>query len=235
MPRPNAELEHISGLFSSEPTASRGCSTGAVSYWVPKRLFDVLLATSLLVALSPVVMLIALAIRLESSGPVLYVQPRIGYRGRRFDMLKFRTMLPDRRTRSLAITFPDRRRALKVRDDPRITRIGRLLRRTSLDEVPQLINVLCGQMSFVGPRPELQELVAEYRPMYYVRHVATPGITGWWQINGRCLRPDGCATSDDLEVKFADDLYYIAHRSLGFDLKILFLTVPVVLRGRGAG
>jgi lipopolysaccharide/colanic/teichoic acid biosynthesis glycosyltransferase len=177
---------------------------------------------------------IALAIQLESPGPVLYVQDRAGYRGRTFHMLKFRTMRAERRLRCVPIQFPDRRRTLKVRDDPRLTRVGRFLRRTSLDELPQLVNILRGEMSLVGPRPELLELVTHYRLQHCLRHTVTPGVTGWWQIHGRCFRPDGCAPHEDLEVKLADDLYYLEHRSLSFDVKILLLTVPVVLRGRGA-
>jgi lipopolysaccharide/colanic/teichoic acid biosynthesis glycosyltransferase len=203
-------------------------------YLTAKRVIDVVLAGILLILIIPLLLTIALAIWLESGGPVLYVQPRIGHSGRTFAMLKFRTMRRDRRVRSVPIDFPDRRRALKVRDDPRITHVGRLLRRVSLDELPQLMNVLHGQMSLVGPRPELREVVAEYTPIHYLRHVAPPGITGWWQIHGRCLRPDACHLQEDLEAKFADDLYYLAHRSLSFDLKILLLTIPVVLRGRGA-
>jgi lipopolysaccharide/colanic/teichoic acid biosynthesis glycosyltransferase len=148
--------------------------------------------------------------------------------------LKFRTMQRDRRVRSVPITFPDRRHSLKVRNDPRITRVGRVLRRTSLDELPQLMNIMHGDMTFVGPRPELPELVARYNPSHHLRHTMLPGITGWWQIHGRCSRPDGCASKEDLALKLADDLYYLEHRSLGLDLKILMLTVPVVFRGRGA-
>jgi lipopolysaccharide/colanic/teichoic acid biosynthesis glycosyltransferase len=143
-------------------------------------------------------------------------------------------MRPERRNRHIRIDFPDRRRALKVDGDPRITRVGRILRRTSLDELPQLLNILRGEMSFVGPRPELPELVAHYRVPHYSRHTVVPGLTGWWQVHGRCLRGDGCPPADDLERKLADDLYYLEHRSLGFDARVLLLTVPVVMSGRGA-
>jgi lipopolysaccharide/colanic/teichoic acid biosynthesis glycosyltransferase len=149
-------------------------------------------------------------------------------------MLKFRSMRPERRNRRIVIDFPDRRRALKVESDPRITRVGRILRRTSLDELPQLLNILRGEMSFVGPRPELPELVAQYGGSHYIRHAVVPGLTGWWQIHGRCLRGDGCVPADDLDCKLADDLYYLEHRSLVFDVRVLLLTLPVVLTGRGA-
>jgi lipopolysaccharide/colanic/teichoic acid biosynthesis glycosyltransferase len=198
-----------------------------------KRLIDWVLASALLIGMLPLFFLIAVAIVVDSRGPVLYLQKRVGYRGQVFQMVKFRTMQGDRRVRSVPISFPDRRRSLKVRNDPRITRVGRVLRRTSLDELPQLVNILQGDMTFVGPRPELPELVARYNSFHHLRHSMLPGVTGWWQIHGRCSRPDGCAAQDDLAVKLADDLYYLQHRSLRFDLKILLLTVPVVLLGRG--
>lgn len=196
-------------------------------YAATKRVADLALATLLLAILLPVCVLIAVAIALDAPGAVLYRQRRIGYQGQSFTMLKFRTMLADPRVRCAPI--------VKVQNDPRITRVGRVLRRTSLDELPQLVNVLRGDMSLVGPRPELPELVAEYGPSHHLRHVMLPGLTGWWQIHGRRLRPDGCPVHDDLDTKLADDLYYFEHRSLGFDLKILLLTLPVVLYGRGGG
>jgi lipopolysaccharide/colanic/teichoic acid biosynthesis glycosyltransferase len=206
----------------------------ALNYCAVKRLTDLLMASLLITAVLPVLAIIALAVALESPGPALYVQHRIGYQGHIFAMLKFRTMHRDRRIRSLPIDFPERRRALKVRDDPRITRVGRVLRRTSLDELPQLINIVRGDMSFVGPRPELPEVVARYTAVHHLRHAMLPGVTGWWQIHGRCRRPDACTLSDDLAMKLADDLFYLEHRSVAFDIKILLMTVPVVLRGRGA-
>jgi lipopolysaccharide/colanic/teichoic acid biosynthesis glycosyltransferase len=207
---------------------------GSAGYRTAKRILDLALASVLLIVLLPVFMLVALAIKLESRGPVVYEQDRAGYKGRTFSMLKFRTMRPDRRVRCIPIDFPDRRRTLKASNDPRVTRVGRILRRTSVDELPQLVNILRGDMTFVGPRPELPELVAQYAMSHYQRHAVTPGLTGWWQIRGRCLRRDGCAPDEDLAVKLADDLYYVEHQSLGLDLKIMLLTLPVVLRGNGA-
>jgi lipopolysaccharide/colanic/teichoic acid biosynthesis glycosyltransferase len=206
----------------------------APGYLVSKRVFDILLASLLLIAAVPVLLLIALAVKLDSPGAILYRQHRVGYRGKSFCMLKFRSMRPERRNRCTLIDFPDRRRALKVGSDPRITRVGRILRRTSLDELPQLLNILRGEMSFVGPRPELPELVAHYRVPHYIRHAVVPGLTGWWQVHGRCLRSDGCVPAEDLDCKLADDLYYLQHRSLRFDARVLLLTVPVVMSGRGA-
>jgi lipopolysaccharide/colanic/teichoic acid biosynthesis glycosyltransferase len=206
----------------------------AQGYLLSKRVFDILLASLLLVVFFPAMLLVALAVKLDSPGAVLYGQNRVGYRGKSFRILKFRSMQPERRKRSVPIDFPDRRRALKVERDPRITRVGRILRRTSFDELPQLLNILRGEMSFVGPRPELPELVAHYRAPHYIRHVAVPGLTGWWQVNGRCLRSDGCIPGDDLDSKLADDLYYLEHRSMWFDARVLLLTMRVVLSGRGS-
>jgi lipopolysaccharide/colanic/teichoic acid biosynthesis glycosyltransferase len=204
------------------------------SYLVSKRVFDLVLAIVLLTVAGPLMVCIGLAVKLDSPGAVLYCQSRVGYRGKSFRMLKFRTMRPERRQHANVIDFPDRRRALKVAGDPRITRVGRILRRTSLDELPQLLNILRGDMSFVGPRPELPELVAHYRGPHYRRHLVVPGLTGWWQVRGRCFRRDGCVPADDLDGKLADDLYYLEHRSLAFDIRVLLLTLPVVLSGRGA-
>jgi lipopolysaccharide/colanic/teichoic acid biosynthesis glycosyltransferase len=220
----------LDAFENAEPLVGRP----AMGYLVSKRVFDIVLASLLLSVSFPVMLLVALAVKLDSPGAVLYRQYRVGYRGKSFCMLKFRTMRPERRNRRMLIDFPDRRRALKVESDPRITRVGRVLRRTSLDELPQLLNILRGEMSFVGPRPELPELVAHYRMPHFMRHAVVPGLTGWWQVQGRCRRGTGCVPADDLDCKLADDLYYLEHRSLGFDARVLLLTVPVVMSGRGA-
>jgi lipopolysaccharide/colanic/teichoic acid biosynthesis glycosyltransferase len=226
----NAMQQVLTDAFvNSDPVLARP----APGYLVSKRILDIFLATLLILLLLPFMLLIALAVTFDSPGPVLYSQYRVGYRGKSFRMLKFRSMRPERRNRTTAIDFPDRRRALKVHSDPRITRVGRFLRRTSLDELPQLLNILRGEMSFVGPRPELPELVAHYRAQHYSRHTVVPGLTGWWQVHGRCLRGNGCVPAADLDSKLADDLYYLEHRSLGFDARVLLLTVPVVMSGRG--
>jgi exopolysaccharide production protein ExoY len=206
----------------------------AALYFVAKRSIDITLACLLIALLLPLMVVICLAIPFDSPGPVVLAQPRVGHRARPFRMYKFRSMRPDRRVRSIPIGFPDRRTALKVGRDPRITRVGRLLRKTSLDELPQLFNILRGDMSFVGPRPEQPELLRFYSAAHYRRHDAVPGLTGLWQIHGRCIRTDGCPPAEDLRWKLLDDLYYLEHRSLGLDAKIMFLTIPVVFRGRGA-
>jgi lipopolysaccharide/colanic/teichoic acid biosynthesis glycosyltransferase len=159
---------------------------------------------------------------------VLFRQDRIGKYGRPFRMLKFRTMRPERRMRNTGPPpgQPERRRVHKSPADPRITQFGRFLRRSCLDEVPQLWNVLCGSMSLVGPRPELPHIVAEYEPWQHLRHLATPGITGWWQVNR-----DGVVLMHQATEL---DLFYLEHWSLALDLRILARTLGIVVRGVGA-
>lgn len=185
-----------------------------------KRAIDLLVAGSGLVVSAPLLAMIALAIKLDSPGPVLLRQPRVGERGRIFRMLKFRTMAWDSRVE--LGPGPHKRP-----NDPRVTRVGRFLRRTSLDELPQLINVLRGEMSLVGPRPELVEIVlARYQPWQYRRFLVPQGLTGWWQVTGRATKL--------MHEHTEDDLYYIERASFWFDLWILLRTVPAVLRGHGA-
>lgn len=189
------------------------------SYRIAKRALDIVVASVALVLLAPLMLVIAALIRLDSEGPALFRQERVGQGGRRFRMLKFRTMVDGC---GLLLDGPHKRP-----DDARVTRVGRLLRRTSLDELPQLINVLRGEMSLVGPRPELPEIVeARYAPWQYRRFLVPQGMTGWWQVTGR---------GEKLLCEHTeDDLYYLEHASLRFDLLILFKTVGAVLRREGA-
>ncbi len=178
-----------------------------------KRTFDILGAAAGLVITAPFVLLAALCVRLDSKGPALYRQRRLGENGREFTLYKLRTMVVD--------AEPDGRPGWTVQDDPRCTRVGRILRRTNIDELPQLWNVLIGQMSLVGPRPERPHYVDEFKrgyERYMTRHAIRPGMTGWAQVNG--LRGD---TSIAERLKY--DLYYLEHWSLSFDIKILFLTL----------
>jgi exopolysaccharide biosynthesis polyprenyl glycosylphosphotransferase len=193
-----------------------------------KRIFDLGASALLLALLAPVLGLIALAIKIESPGPVFFFQERIGQHGQRFRMIKFRSMYQDaeQRWQEVARRDADGRLLHKNNDDPRVTRVGRKLRRTSLDELPQLINVLRGEMSLVGPRPEMPYIAAEYQPWQWQRFRVPPGMTGWWQVNGRSERP--------MHLNTDDDLYYIQNYSFWLDLRILFKTVVVVLRGHGA-
>jgi lipopolysaccharide/colanic/teichoic acid biosynthesis glycosyltransferase len=185
-----------------------------------KRLLDVVVALAGLVACAPLFLILALLIKLDSPGPVFFLQERVGYRGRIFRMVKFRTMVPNS-------ACPPADGVHKRPGDPRVTRIGRFLRRTSLDELPQLINVLRGEMSLVGPRPEMVEIVlSRYQPWQYRRFLVPQGLTGWWQVTGRSTKV--------MHEHTEDDLYYIANASFWFDLKILLRTIPAVLRGHGA-
>lgn len=195
---------------------------------IVKRVFDLTVASLLVLFTWPLMLLIALAIKLDSPGPVIFVQERVGENGRLFKMYKFRSMVPDaeQRAQEVARVGANGEILHKHPNDPRVTRVGRVLRRTSLDELPQLFNVLRGEMSLVGPRPELPWLVAQYESWQRRRFAVPPGITGWWQVNGRSERT--------MHLHTEDDLYYIQHYSPLLDLQILWRTVGVVLRGRGA-
>ena len=193
-----------------------------------KRVADLVLAAVGLLLLAPLFVLVALLIKLDSPGPVFYRQQRVGKNGRRFWMLKFRSMRPD--ADRLLAELRARNEAsgplFKMRTDPRVTRIGRLLRRYSIDELPQLLNVLKGEMSLIGPRPPLPTEVDKYEDWQFGRLRATPGLTGLWQVSGRS------------EVPFQDmvrlDLHYIRNWSLGMDIEILLRTIPAILTSRGA-
>jgi len=190
-----------------------------------KRVVDFLLSAIGLIVLAPVFVAAAIAIKLDSRGPVFYRQERVGEKGRRFMLFKLRTMRVD----AEAETGPVWARADA---DPRMTRVGRLLRSLRLDELPQLLNVVRGEMSFVGPRPERPHFVEKLRtviPYYDERHSVKPGITGWAQI-----RYGYGSNIEDAEEKLQFDLYYIKHMSWLFDMGILFDTMKVMALGRGS-
>ncbi len=213
-----------------------------------KRVFDVVGAAALLLLLLPLLLLLALAIRLDSAGSVFYTQERVGAKRRlekgrirwetcTFRLYKLRSMVQNADpavhqayikafVAGQAEAVKTSEAEFKLNDDPRITHVGKFLRRTSLDEVPQLLNVLKGEMSLVGPRPVPVYEVAEYETWHYARLLALPGITGLWQVKGR-----GRVTFDEM---MRMDIEYARHQSLWLDLKILWLTVPSVLSGRGA-
>lgn len=220
----------------------------SILYGVLKRSMDVCLATALIILFSPLLLLIALLIKLDSPGPVIFTQERVGARRQRFGRLrlwvvqnfpfyKFRSMVRDADS-SLHEAYikdfvegrvqpsPESGGKFKLTNDPRVTRVGRILRKFSLDELPQLFNVLKGDMSLVGPRPVPTYEVAGYSPRHHNRFAALPGITGWWQVKGRC--------QVSFEEMIRMDLDYIHNASLWLDLKILFLTLPAVLSRRGA-
>ncbi|HEX2092211.1 MAG TPA: sugar transferase [Longimicrobiaceae bacterium] len=196
---------------------------------VVKRLLDLVLASVALVALAPLLALIALAIKLTSPGPVIFAQERYGLNKRRFRMYKFRTMVHDAEALQPALEARNEAvgPAFKIRNDPRVTRVGRILRRTSFDELPQLVNVLLGQMSLVGPRPMAVRDVQLFDQAWFMRRFsAPPGMTGLWQVSGRSnLGFDDWVTLD---------LKYIDEWSLALDARILAKTLPAVVRGVGA-
>ncbi len=193
-----------------------------------KRTFDLVVGLITLLPALPIMALTALAIKLDSPGNVFFLQDRIGENGRVFKMIKFRSMDLDAEERKEeVITYTDDGKVLfKKADDLRITRVGKFIRRTSLDELPQLINVLKGDMSLVGPRPEMPWLVDLYEPWQYKRFAVPQGITGWWQVNGRSDKP--------MHLNVQEDLYYIQHYSLLLDMFILWKTFAAVVKRSGA-
>ena len=196
---------------------------------IAKRLFDIIVSLLLLIILSPLLAVVALLIRLDSPGSAIYRTERVGENGQLFRMYKFRTMVQnaEQQWKQVAVRHKDGTLSFKQPDDPRITYIGRWLRRTSLDELPQLVNVLRGDMSLVGPRPELPLIVnEEYEPWQWSRFTVPQGMTGWWQVNRRGFEHQHLCT--------ADDLYYIQNYSLWLDVQILFRTIFVVVNGQGA-
>jgi lipopolysaccharide/colanic/teichoic acid biosynthesis glycosyltransferase len=215
-PSPVAEGEHGDG---KAPPARRPAE------WL-KPIFDFCASLCLLGLFSPLLVAVAALVKLDSDGPVFFLQRRCGKGGREFLMYKFRTMVADAESRRRHLRNEVDGPMFKVTQDPRVTRIGRYLRMTSLDELPQLVNVLRGEMSLVGPRPLASEEMCVNSAWRETRLSVKPGITGLWQINGRATR------------QFSDwvryDTEYVAGRSLLGDLKILVLTVPAVLRRRGA-
>ena len=195
-------------------------------YLIAKRLFDLAVCVLLLPVVLPLFLLSALAIRLDSPGPIFHAQERTGRDGTPFRMLKFRTMVRNAAELKAQLAHlnvlppPD----FKIPHDPRITRVGKFLRQTSLDELPQLLNVLRGDMSLVGPRPT-SFAPTTYELWHTHRLEVTPGITGLWQVKGR--------NTTTFDERLRLDIEYIEHRSFGFDLKILLQTVPAVLRRTG--
>jgi lipopolysaccharide/colanic/teichoic acid biosynthesis glycosyltransferase len=184
---------------------------------VIRRAVDIAVSATVLVLSSPLLAVAVVAIRFESRGPALYRQRRIGVHGRPFEVLKLRTMVDGAESIGAGLAVNE--------NDSRITRVGALLRRTSLDELPNLLNVLRGEMSLIGPRPTVPVQVDQYTPRQRGRLAIKPGITGWAQVNGRASLP----WSERIEL----DLHYIEHRSLALDLRILWRTPALVLGGSG--
>lgn len=197
------------------------------SYEIVKRIMDISLSLMLLVVVAPLIALCAVCIKLDSRGPIFFFQERTGKGGQRFKMLKLRTMvinaeeLKEELRKFNQLSYPD----FKLEDDPRITRVGKFLRKTSLDELPQLFNVLIGNMSLVGPRPTSFP-ASTYAVWQTARLRVLPGITGLWQVSGR--------SDIDFDDRARLDIEYIENRSLSLDIKLLFRTVSAVFGGGGA-
>ena len=193
-----------------------------------KRVFDLVLGSVMLLFWAPVLAVVAVAVKLDSPGPIFFRQERVGENGRIFRMIKFRTMVPGAEKMQMEISELNEEGKIifKHPGDPRVTRVGRFLRRTSLDEMPQLFNVLKGDMSLVGPRPELPWLLDQYEVWQRKRFAVPQGMTGWWQVNGRSDKP--------MHLNTEDDIYYVQNYSLWMDIYIILKTPWVVLRGKGA-
>jgi exopolysaccharide biosynthesis polyprenyl glycosylphosphotransferase len=218
------ELDELDGF----PMLAFHATSNAELELLVKRVVDVAIAGAALAVGAPVFLLVALAVRLSGPGPVVFVQRRVGLNGREFEMFKFRSMVPDAEARREGLL--DRNEmsgpVFKIRDDPRVTAVGRFLRRTSLDEIPQFWNVLRGEMSLVGPRPPLPSEVVRYERWQRRRLSVKPGVTGMWQVSGR--------NEVDFDAWMRLDLSYIDQWSLWLDLKIFVLTIPAVLFRRGS-
>ena len=199
---------------------------------IVRRALEIVVGLILLILTLPIMAVIAFAIRIDSPGPVIFQQYRVGRNGRLFAFYKFRTMYADARERFphlYAYRYDDqtvKTMRFKLIDDPRLTRLGQRLRRTSLDELPNLLNVLRGDVSLVGPRPEIPEMLAYYEPWQRVKFSVKPGLTGLAQISGR-----GILT---LQETIAEDVRYVRDRSLSLDLRILVKTAAVIVRRQGA-
>jgi exopolysaccharide biosynthesis polyprenyl glycosylphosphotransferase len=220
----NSPIEYI-GQF---PTIPLHCGYVPELALMLKRVVDVVFSALALIVLSPLMLAVAIAIKLDSHGPVFYDSERIGKKGRVFRCMKFRTMVRDAEKRQAEIMHMNERQGVlfKISNDPRITSLGRFLRKYSLDELPQFFNVLRGDMSIVGPRPPLASEVREYKLSHLRRLDVTPGITGLWQVQGR--------QDPSFDSYISLDVTYIENWSVWLDLKIILRTVVVVFAGTGS-
>lgn len=193
-----------------------------------KRLMDILLSLLGLIIVSPIMLIVAILIKLESSGPVIFSQKRVGLNGKEFNMLKFRSMvknaeeLKEKLQKQNEMSGP----MFKMKEDPRVTKVGRFIRKTSIDELPQLINILKGEMSLVGPRPSLPKEVANFEPWMLERLNVKPGLTCYWQVSGR--------NNIDFEDWMKLDIKYVKDRTLWLDIKLIFKTFFVLFGDRNA-
>jgi len=225
-PAPRCRVEGPSPM--PETPAAQPAPATPRAYACAKRALDVAVAATVLVVLAPVLLVVAALVKATSGGPMLFRQQRAGLGRQPFTLLKFRSMHADAEARRHELRPHNEMGGpvFKMRDDPRVTPLGRILRRTSLDELPQLVNVLRGDMSLVGPRPLPLDEDAHLDARFRRRHDVLPGLTGLWQVSGRNDLP--CHRMLEL------DLEYVERRSFGLDLRILLATVPAILTGRGA-
>jgi len=221
---PRVHMRHVAGLPFVQVEEPQSDRAGG---WA-KRLFDLVVAGGLVVVLSPLLLVVSVLIRLQDGGPVLYRQRRVGANGAGFEMIKFRSMVVDAEARLAEVAHANEHDGLlfKIREDPRITRVGRFIRKFSIDELPQLFNVLRGEMSLVGPRPPLFDEYEQYEQDTHRRLLVRPGMTGLWQVSGRADLP----WSEAVRL----DLYYVDNWSMVIDLVIMVKTVKAVLVSRGA-
>ena len=204
----------------------------ALPWW--KRPFDLIFSLLAILLLGPIMLFIAILIKIKDRGPVFYTHERVGYKGKKIKVLKFRSMYPDadKRLKEILEKDPKAReeweKTFKLKNDPRVTPIGKFLRKTSLDELPQFFNVLKGDMSIVGPRPVVEEeLKKYYKEKAEIYKSVKPGITGYWQVEGR-------SDVEDYEERVRMDEWYVKNQSFWLDVKIILKTIKVMLTGKGA-
>jgi len=225
MASPDILRQNISGTSSSEGTNRGSMPEMALTL---KRILDLFLSGLIVALLSPLLLLTAIVIKLDSPGPIFYFSDRIGKKGRVFKCIKFRTMVVDADRRRAELMHLNERDGVlfKITNDPRITRLGRFLRKYSLDELPQFFNVLHGDMSIVGPRPPMGSEVREYKLDHLRRLDVTPGITGLWQVHAR--------QDPSFDSYISLDLAYVENWSIWLDIKIIARTIGVVFSGTGS-
>ncbi len=219
----NSSIEYL-GVYPVTPLHRSRSKVISAAF---KRIFDIVFSLIALAFAFPIMLLVALAVRLDSEGPVFYISERVGKRGRIFPCFKFRTMVKDAEKKKRELAALNERDGIlfKISNDPRITRVGRFLRKYSLDELPQLFNVVRGEMSIVGPRPPIASEVAQYELEHFRRLEVTPGLTGLWQVQAR---------QDSSFDKYIElDTAYVENWSFWLDIKILMRTAMVVVRGTG--
>ena len=227
----NINLESQEAILSRDivivPKIAKGASK--INYISVKRIIDVIISTIGLIVLSPIFLILAIIIKLDSKGPVFFAHTRYGKDGKKFKMYKFRTMYENAQDMINDFTpeqMKEWKENFKLQDDPRITKVGKFLRKTSLDELPQIVNIIKGDLSIIGPRPVIEEELEKYGENKEKFLSVTPGLTGYWQANGR--------SSTTYEQRMEMELYYIDHISPKLDFKIFFKTIESVIKKEGA-